>query len=343
MRTRTLKVVAVAALASLSMASADAVVTSKDRRRSRLAVRYLTAQQETSGAFPGFSAIGSTADAVVSMVAARRAPRAIERALAYLEGTADEIQTVGQKAKVVLALYAAGREPVVAGRNLLDEIEASQQESGQYGDGSDFTAVFTHALAMLATKTARTTVDAGAAAWLVQAQCADGGWQYDAPAAPGDDEHCWDGSETDFSKTDTNTTSYAVQALSYAPDGITPEVNPFRFFRRIRDEAKRGWGYTWDFPMTDTNSTALVIQAYRSRGVDLPRGAKGALRRLQYRPCSRHGAAFAYSWVENPNGVLKKTGPDAGATIGGILGLLERPLPVRYFQVKRGAPTPTCR
>lgn len=336
-----LRFVAGALIVALGASAAPAAVTKKDRRRARLAAHYLIQNQNADGSLPGFSPVGSTADAVLSFVAARRGPAAIAKAIAFLESQADEVQGVGQKAKVVLALHAAGASEAWK-QQLLEEIRAAQQPTGQYGDGSDFTGVFSHALAMLALATEGAPLDEAGSRWLADAQCSGGGWQYDLPAGPADNGRCWDGTETDFAKSDTNTTSYAVQALAFAPEGVEPEVNPFKFFRQIRDRAKGGWGYTWGFRMTDANSTALVIQAYRARGRNLPRGSKGALRSLQYGPCSKHGPAFAYTWERKPSGKLKRTAPDAGATIGAILGLLERPLPIRYFQVTRPAPKPRC-
>src|SRR5687768_1730183 len=78
--------------------------------RARHAVRYLVTQQQPDGSIPAFSPEGSTADAVVAMVAARRAPAAIEEAVAYLKTIGPDVP-LGQKAKIVLALVAAGDDP----------------------------------------------------------------------------------------------------------------------------------------------------------------------------------------------------------------------------------------
>jgi hypothetical protein len=86
--------------------------------------------------------------------------------------------------------------------------------------------------------------------------------------------------------------------------------------------------------VTDSNSTALVIQAYEhvleiAVQPHIPEGGMRALKALQYPPCGNKGGAFAFTW-EDPDGdgTFTKTPPDVGGTIGGILGLLKKPLPV---------------
>lgn len=335
-----LRIGAAALVAVLLSGSAQAAVTKTDRRKARIGANYLVESQAADGSIGAFSPVGSTADAILSLVAARRAPRAINRAVAYLEATAEEVNTVGLKAKVVLALHAAGRDPVLAGRDLVAEIVEAQGPTGQYG--SDPAGVLSHALAMIALASQATPVDADAVAWLLDARCSGGGWQFDVPAGPGDDPDCWDGTDSDFTTADTNTTSYALQALAFAPPG-TGFTRKLRYLRAVRDPVKGGWGYSREFSLTDANSTTLALQAFKAHGVSFPKGAKRALRQLQYRPCSPKRGAFAYTWEQRPNGNYRRTGPDAGATISGILGLLERRLPIRYSQVTRQAPKPSCR
>ena len=67
---------------SVTMAGpASAVVT--DPQRAHRAMGYVGAQQQTNGSFPGFSAIGSTADAVLDMAATGYGDEAT--AIAYLK------------------------------------------------------------------------------------------------------------------------------------------------------------------------------------------------------------------------------------------------------------------
>lgn len=311
-------------------------------RRARVASGYIASQQNADGSFPGFSPLGSTADAVLSLVAVRRGPKAIERALDYLEANVAEADAIGEKAKLVLAAVAGGRDPLdFGGQNLVQDIADSEQQNGRYGATTE---VFNHALAMLALEAAPTAdPSTNALTWLVEAQCDDGGWQFDEPQRENEDEHCANAQDpNDFFQSDTNTTSYAVQAIAAHPQATAPLANsPFSFFREIRDPEKRGWGYTRTFRLTDTNSTALVIQAFTAAGRALPKGAMAALKRLQYRLCGETRGAFPYSYEKQDDGTYKKTPPDVGATIGGILGLLKRPLPIRFRTVTKAVPRQT--
>lgn len=316
--------------------SAGATVTDRDKVSARYAARYLVKQQEPDGSIPGFSRVGTTADAVVSLVAARRGPRAIESAIEYLRAHEAEVNNVGLKAKVVMALVAAGHDPRnFEGRNLVREIRRTERGTGRLGAG---TAVFDHALGMLALVAADVQPSHDMRWWLVKAQCADGGWEYESPAGS-QDAHCNSGAPDDYFPSDTNTTSLAVQALRFGRT-LRLQTSPFSFFRATRDDRKRGWGYTFGY-MTDTNSTALVIQAYVAVGEDLPQGAKDALRRLQYGFCDE-GGAFAYTWVDDGDGTYSRSGPDVGATVGAIPGLVEKPFPIRHYDVTKGAPRLDC-
>ncbi len=314
------------------------------KKRARVAVRYIASKQKPSGAIPAFSKIGSTSDAVLAFAAARRGRRPMNRALDYLAGqvrnpdSADErVDTVGEKAKVVLAAVAGGRNPRSFGtRNLVTEIRDTQLGSGRYGRG---TAVLDHALAMLALRGAyaadRVNAARRAARWLKDAQCRDGGWQYDKPSEPKDDRNCSTGEQGDFFTTDTNTSSYAFQALRHRRKEMNH--NPQRFFTRARDRARRGWGYT-PGSLTDANSTGLVLQAFASSNQAAPDGSKKALRRLQYRLCGKRGGAFAFTWEAKSGGGYRRSGRDLGATIGSVPGLMGRSLPLQPVSVTKGVP-----
>lgn len=332
--------------ASVLVTPATGAVTDKDRSRAQWAVRYVLENRATDGSFPGFSAIGSTADALMSLSATNRGERSVSEGVVFLRENQSDITGVGLTAKVVMALVAVNSDArSFEGRDLVAEILATLQPDGRLGTS---TAVFDHALGLLALRAAKVNVPATAYNWLVEAQCDDGGWQYDEPAADTDDAHCV--SETDasndFFASETNATALAVMALRERQGGTPLEHNPFRFFRQIRDDVKKGWGYTWGFNLTDANSTSLVIQAYKAAGKSLPSGAKKALRRLQYGPCSSGAGAFAYSYSdENEDGRYtrkERTGPDLGASIAAVLGVLEKPLPLKGRDVTRGAPKVDC-
>lgn len=303
----------IAVVLPLSASSAAAVT---DQERAASGIGYLRTVQEADGSIPAFSPIGSTADAVLAVYAARTGKGVQSKAIKFLTAQveADNVDTIGLQAKVALAASAAGIDPRdFGGKNLINPIRAAIGDDGHIGD----TSVFDQALAVLALETVGAP-RVSTTNWLLGAQCPDGGWAYDAPyAVSTDDEHCDDGSGTDFFTSDTNTTAYVIQALEYINrDDYT--VDPFTYLTDVRDPDRGGWGYSDGFG-TDTNSTALVLQAYSADEQDLPAGSRNALRKLQYPKCG----AWAFTWTDDGRG-----DPDAGATIGAIPGVRSTPLPI---------------
>lgn len=347
--------VAAAVLTALA-ASTGAGAAESPEYRARKAVRYIVSQQEADGSVPALSALGSTADAVVSMVAARRAPGAIDDAVRYLRNNLAAADTVGKKAKVVMAVVAAGRDPrSFGGRNLVAEIREGRDSDGAYG-GLAQSQVFDQTLAILALVAADAPVPNVAYLWLAEAQCGDGGWQFDQPRGENDDEHCFDASVPDpgdFNASDTNTTALAVMAFrARPPSSLILIDDPFAFFDEARDPHFGGWVFApsglCETPdqegfcyRTDANSTSLVLQAYAAGEQDPPAGGRRALRRLQLSLCGDNAGAFAYSYVLEDE-VVQKGAPDVGATIAGVLGLLEQPLPVDALPVTKPAPPKAC-
>jgi hypothetical protein len=257
------------------------------------------------------------------MAAAKRSPRDIIQAMNYLERNVAEIDTIGEIAKVVMAAELSYRDPrAFAGRDLVQEILDSQQPDGRFGATTE---VLNHALAMMALRTVGEEPTGSEVEWLLAAQCEDGGWQFDQPAGPNDDEHCYDGSENDFFGSETDATAYAVIALRGEKTwNSTDPLNPFSFFETRRDPVKNGWGYDMQYPITSSNSTALVIEAYRTHHKNVPNGAVRALVKLQHRLCGHKAGAFSFTY-ENVDGKWQRQAPDVGATIGGVLGLVQRP------------------
>jgi hypothetical protein len=302
----------VASIVLTSGGSATAAVD--DATRADHAMAYVGAHQLANGSFPGFSSIGSTADAVLDMAATSYG--AIPDAIAYLRRQVRKgnVTGVGLTAKVVMAVEAAQKDArAFGGRNLVRSIDRAEGPSGRFEGAT----VFDQALAILALRSAGVVPTEAETAWLANAQCPDGGWQFDRRYRTAENAHCRDVDDpNDFFFSDTNTTAYAVMALQDL-SGVAGD--PFAFFDAIRDGTYHGWGYTWGFRRTDANSTALVIQAYASQAIALPTGGLGALRSLQY-PCG----AVAFSFTD----AGARTGKDVGATIGAVLGFLGAPLPV---------------
>lgn len=326
-------------------------------------VRYLIGRQHPNGSFPGFSPLGSTADAALAMSTAGRGRAQIDEALGYLARKVGEA-TLGQKAKIVLAAVAAGKDlSRYAGGDLVSELQATQREDGQYASEGDFSAVTTHALVSLALAAAGEPINDPAADWLAAAQCPDGGWQYDEAHQPGEDEHCFDatkdaeGNPVDFSTSDSNTTSYAVQALATHSHEVQLTADPFDYFPLTKDPVKGGYRYSHEDMQfgspsyTDANSTALVIQAYLTCDTCDFSPPLHALKDLEYARCGALQGAFAFTW-QDVDGKLRRLPSKAearaeksndgstvaGATIGAIPGLMLEPLPVAPQLVKRGAP-----
>jgi hypothetical protein len=283
------------------------------------AIAYLAAQQRPNGSIPAFSPIGSTADAVLAFVAAGVGEEQLNDALGFLRRRVahGKANGVGITAKIVAAVVAGSDDPrAFGGVDLVQMLVDTIGPRGRFDDAS----VFDDALAVIALETAGVPVPDESIQWLVDAQCADGGWQYSNPASAKDDEHCLSTVRPtkDFFQSDTNTTSYVIQAID-AMGGSAFTVDPFVFLEAIRDTRRHGWGYTWGFQTTDANSTALVIQAYAAAGITAPTGALSALRKLQDPTCG----GWSFTWDG-----AHRTDPDPGSTIGAVLGLLQRTFPI---------------
>lgn len=305
------------------------------RKRAAVAASYIASQQRADGTFrKSLSPMGTTADAVLAFVAARRGARPLARSIGYLADHVEDAQTTGLIAKTALAAVAAGRDPRdFGGRDLIGDLLELRQPDGQIGADTEDPGdpeVYDHALALIALGGAG---GANPVRWLEAAQCRDGGWQYDDPSSDQDNEKCSSGSQ-DFSVSDSNTTALAVQALVAA--GGSPAVDEaFTFFTARRDPDRGGWGYDPAFPATDANSTALVIQAHIAAGRALPDGAMRALKRLQYRLCGPNAGAFAFTSETDQSGTTRKSEPDLAATVAAVPALRKQALPMEAADVTR--------
>ncbi|HYP23117.1 MAG TPA: hypothetical protein VEV43_06055, partial [Actinomycetota bacterium] len=302
---------ATAALIAASIAPAHAGTRNLHERLQK-ATRYLAMNQEDDGSISGgFSRLGTTSDAILAFASEMRGKPQVRDAMGWLEEHVEDATTLGLKAKLVLAAVAVGRDPrSFGGRDLVQEImDTHDPETGQYGGESD-TEVGYHALAMLAVMAGREDPPESASRWLRDAQCDDGGWQFDEPAGPNDDEHCFDSTaENDFSRSDTNTTAYADMAFEGSP-GPDPKVDPISFLRTARDDYKKGFVYDPHGKcteetlgeqfcyLTDANSTGLVLQAMLGevKAKEFVR-YRDALMKLQYPRCGKWMGAFAFTWI----------------------------------------------
>ncbi|MGH2827336.1 MAG: hypothetical protein ACRDKF_10245 [Actinomycetota bacterium] len=324
---------AVAAAVALSVVPVSAVT---NKSRARTAAGYIARQQKDNGSIVSFSVYGSTADAIVALVAARRGQRNIDRALNFMarrvrSGRVFKDPDVGVLGKIVMAVEAGGRNARnFGGRNLVRRIANLERPSGRLGRGTE---VYSQGLLILGLRAAGKRVPRKVSRWLAKAQCDNGGWAFDKPAdTKDDDETCRDTTDpkNDFAISDSNTTAVAIMALEGVRKINTRRVKAFDFLATLRD-SDRGWGYTTEFPDTDANSTSLVIQAYLAAGRQIPSGAMAALRKLQVKLCGPIAGAFRFqSGGGNP--------PDLGATIAATPALMKKPLPLESFTVTKPVP-----
>jgi len=325
----------VALVGAITLGQAAPASALTDGQRAARAIGYLATKQRANGSIPAFSTIGSTADAVLAVVAAGTGRDVMRGAISFLRDrvATGKVTTIGLRAMVAIAVAAAGGDAHDFGHHdLIRQIRATIGSDGHFGTAS----VFDQSLAILAIEAAGNTPRGVAVGWLEGAQCPDGGWAFDAPYHPvSDDADCRSTSDPadDFFPADSNTTSYAVQAIEAFDPATRFPASPFGFFRSIHDDVHGGWPYTGDFPVTDANSTALVLSAYVAAGRRVPPGGLAALRALQYRGCG----AFAYTWNGDTIGP-----PDVGATIGAVPGLRRRAIPFTGNVVGSAPTVPAC-
>lgn len=224
------------------------------------AIAWLLPQQAEDGGFVGFSGEsdpGTTLDSIMALAAAETTGvdtgDSIDRAIAWLESGDTAlvyVQTgVGQAAKLVLGLSAAGIQPT--GFAALEPValieNGADPATGLYGAG-----VFDHALSVLALVATGNDVPAAAIDAFTATQAENGGWAFDA--------------STDPAMADSNTTSMSIQALVAAGSGDSDAVaNGLTYLESIWLGAGAAYSTLPD-TLPDANSTALVVQALIATG-----------------------------------------------------------------------------
>lgn len=272
------------------------------------AVDWLVSQQADDGGFIGFTGeteAGFTLDVIIALAAAQHqgidSGDAVQRAVEFLGGSDTALvfaQTgVGQSAKLILGLVAAGVNPEgFANVMPLSIIEKGQNsETGLYGTG-----LYDHAYALMALSVLDQEIPESAFIALGNTQAENGGWS-------------WDGS-LDLTATDSNTTSMVIQALvatGHAEDDITS--NAFTYLTSLATE-DGGLYNDLDGTTPDANSTALIMQAYLAIGEDTT-SLEAALLTFQ-----TESGAFRYQAIDDTDNAI--------ATVQAIAPLAHLALPV---------------
>ena len=291
------------------------------------AATWLVGQQAEDGGFVGFEGVSDpsvTADALISLVAARESgdgadvDRAIERGTTYLEQqSAGYAETgAGQAAKIALAALAVGADPrSFGGTDLLALVDDGQnEETGVYGSG-----VYDHALAMLALTGAGREIPEEAFAALEDTRSTSGGWSFDGNPEP--------------AATETNTTAVVIQALVASGQGESELIaGGLEFFRTAQADNGAFKFQPSETFSADANSTALVVQALMAAGED-PAGD------------TWRNAAGALAAFQNPSGAFRYADdqPDDNifATVQAVPALAGRTLPVVAAGGVRSTPAAT--
>ena len=297
------------------------------------ALAYLESQQNADGGFgSGFSpdsALGSTADVVLAIVAAGADPAAFDQEgntpITYLAANAASATAGGDLSKLILAAIAAGENPrAFGGVDSVAKLEGMIGADGKIGGETD--TFVSHTLAVLALKSAQRSVPQAAVDYILGAQQDGGSW-------------AWDGSAETAG--DTNTTAFAVQALIAAgePAGGSAVTQALDYYKGIQN-ADGGWPYQnpSDFgTATDANSTAVAIQAIIAAGQD-PAGAG-------WTTADGNAPLSALEALQNASGAFawQAAVPDDNllATVQALPALAGKAFPLATMDVGQAAAPPT--
>ena len=257
------------------------------------AARYLEQRQTADGGFAeprGEPTPGLTAWAVIGLRAAGRTPVDLADAVAYLERTAGDLQSLIDVEAVALAVATAD-EP---SQELVARIRGARRKDGSLGGLVNATA-----WGIIALRAAGGAAPAGSVRYLLARQHPSGGWSWHPRGSP-----------------DSNDTAAVVQALRAA--GVGGQSRAVRravvYLRRLQNrdggfELVEGRG-------SDVQSTAWAIQAFLAAGRRPGPGAYRYLDRMR-----RPDGSFRYSarYAVTPVWVTAQALP----------ALLGKPLPLR--------------
>lgn len=264
------------AVATALLPTSSGAATSAERTASAQAgADWLAAQFNDEGFIPDVSdnpAYSNTAQSLLALAASASHQSTFDAGVAFLAAHVDDYvgapggdDNVGNLAYLLLVANAAGIPGTdFGGQDLVVRLEATlgTLEPGLYGAADpSFDGVYRQGLAIMGLVGADVTPAAAATNWLVDQQCASGGWQayradVSVPCGPPD--------PVGFSGPDSNSTAVALAAL--AVGGVTPSSDGLAFLDATQG-SDGGWAFI-DGLDVDPNSTALVIQALVATGQD---------------------------------------------------------------------------
>lgn len=297
-------------LIPLLLAAAPATAQGPNDEATQRALAWLRTQQLPNGGFTAFGADadpGATADAVMALVAAGNSPTLTRldigtTPLVYLsDATNTYIDNPGVTGKVALAVIAAGLNPRdIGGRDLLAAIAAGLA-NGRYGQ-----SFYGNLYAVLALRAAGVAPDPAAASAILDAQLADGSWNFNGDPAQ--------------SAGDSNTTALAIQTLVALGIGSDAVAAGLAYINTLQDPSG---AVAYDGSTLasggDANSTALAIQAYVAASRD-PAAAPGGSLATALQAFQKENGAFLYTPAYPDDSLL--------ATVQAIPALALKPLPL---------------
>jgi prenyltransferase beta subunit len=283
------------------------------------ALRFLQSQQSgtTGGLPPGFSAFDSSEFYVIGAAAAGYDGNQLSNCstltvVQYLQANATAASADGGNAgRLLLAAVAAGQSVTgFGGVNLLAKLNGFYA-AGFYQAGS----AQGQALAILGLKAAAQVVPQAAIDAVKNAQDSDGGWDYQLVK---DDPNA----ATNFDTSDTNSTAYALMALSAAGDHSADAAA--LAWLRSQQQADGGFGYQG--APSDPVSNALVIQALMATFQD-PASTSPA---NGWAIGSNSPFTYLAAQQQTGGGFVGYSGStDAGTTSQVVGGLERRPYPIK--------------
>ena len=226
--------------------------------------------------FPDY---GLTADLAMALAAldptdpdALAAANAVLTNLGGYTGTDGETYA-GAVAKAIVLTLTLGQDPRdVGGVDLIGLLEGLETASGRFSDASqwgDYSNTLTQALAVIALEGSGVGASQQAVDYLMDAQCADGGFALDPAAA-----QC---------VSDPDATSFALQALLASPCATEGTVQAGLAYLLGKQQADGSLGGGTSTEASNANSTGLAGAVFTAAGLSAPaQAALGYVVTLQY-------------------------------------------------------------